>query len=82
MTCSDAVNPKIINLNEYKDIFIYIYIKKVLKSSESKRLANKKYYEKMKENQEYKDKKKNYYLKNHEYQFHNLKNNIWTIFKV
>ena len=44
--------------------------KKVLKSSESQRLANKKYREKMKDNQEYKDKQKermkNYYLKNKE----------------
>ena len=44
--------------------------KKVLKSSESQRLANKKYREKMKENQEYKDKQKErmktYYLKNRE----------------
>ncbi len=30
--------------------------KKVLKSSESQRLANKKYRKKMRENQEYKDK--------------------------
>ena len=82
MTCSNAANPKIINLNKYKDIFIYIYMEKVLKTSESQRLANKKYYEKMKENQEYKDKKKNYYLKKHEYQAQNLKNNIWTIFRV
>ena len=82
MTYSNAVNPKIIKLNKYKDIFIYINMEKVLKTSESQRLANKKYYEKMKENQEYKDKKKNYYLKNREYQFQNLKNNIWTIFKV
>jgi len=53
-----------------------------LKTSESQRLANKKYYEKMKENQEYKDKKKNYYLKKHEYQAQNMRNNIWRIFKV
>ncbi len=57
-------------------------MEKVLKSSESQRLANKKYYEKIKETHEYKEKKKNYYLKNREYQFQNLKNNIWTIFRV
>ena len=82
MTCLNAANPKIIKLNKYKDIFIYINMEKVLKTSESQRLANKKYYEKMKENQEYKDKKKNYYLKKREYHAQNMRNNIWTIFKV
>ena len=42
----------------------------VLKTSESQRAANKKYREKMKENQEFKDKQKirmqNYYINNRE----------------